>query len=285
MSLFTIAALQLNLPSSDNLDLVTKKVRGTLARYPFVQMVVLSELALCGPGAKAAKPRLADVEQRLCSLARELDIWFIPGSIYEDRDGEVFNTTPVINPAGEVIARYSKMYPFYPYEKGVAEGQDICVFDVPGQGRFGLYICYDMWFPELSRAMVTEGAEVLLHPTLTDSMDRDVETAMVRATAAQQQCYMVDVNNVGEQALGQSILVGPDGEVIHRAKGCEEIMLLEVDFERVRRCRERGLMGLGQPLKSFRDAAHSFPHEGMANRAEFLDNLGPLTVPDREKQS
>ena len=283
MSLFTIAALQLNLPASDNLELVSKKVRATLARYPFVQMVVLSELALCGPGSRSAKPRLADVEEALCDLARELDIWFVPGSIYEDLEGKIFNTTPVINTQGEVITRYRKMYPFYPYEKGVSEGQELCVFDVPDMGRFGLYICYDMWFPELSRALATEGAEVLLHPTMTDSMDRDVETAMVRATAAQQQCYVVDVNNVGEQALGQSILAGPDGEVIHRAKGCEEIMLLEVDFERVRRCRERGLMGLGQPLKSFRDAGHSFPQEGLANRATFLDTLGPIRVAERSR--
>ena len=129
--------------------------------------------------------------------------------------------------------------------------------------------------------MVTEGTEVILHPTLTDSCDRDVELAMIRATAAQQQCYVIDVNGTGKQALGKSLLCGPDGDVIYQSGSHEEIMLVEIDFSRVRRVRESGLMGLGQPLKSFRDAAHVFPQEGLANRAIFLDRLGPLELPSR----
>lgn len=282
MTHFTLAGLQLDLPASNNLDLVVKKIRGTLIRYPFVQMVVVSELAICGGGATTAKPRLADCEERLCALAQELDIWLIPGSIYEDRDGKVLNTTPVINPQGKVINRYSKMYPFYPYEAGVSEGQDVVVFDIPNYGKMGIYICYDMWFPELSRAMVTEGAEVLLHPTLTDSCDRNVEMSMVRATAAQQQCYVIDINGTGNLGWGQSQIVGPDGDVLHDATTAEEVILVDVDFGKVRRCRERGLKGLGQPLKSFRDAGHSFPQEGMANRSTYLDTLSALKVPERD---
>lgn len=278
MSVFNIAALQIDLNAQNNLDLVTEKIRYTLTRYPFVNMVLVSELAICGAGAGHAKPTLAECESRLSELAHSLGIWLIPGSIYEHTAEGTFNTAPVIDPEGTVVARYRKMYPFYPYENGVSEGQDICVFDVPEYGRFGLYICYDIWFPEVSRAMVTEGAEVLLHPTLTDSQDRDVECAMVRATAAQQQCYVIDVNGTGKQALGKSMLAGPDGEVIYSAGSHEEIMLVEVDFERVRRCRERGLMGLGQPLKSFRDAGHRFPQENMSNRGNFLDTMGPLKV-------
>lgn len=281
MTHFSIAGLQLDLAPNNNLDLVIKKVRACLMRYPFVQMVVVSELAICGAGAKTAKPRLADCEQRLTALAKELGIWLIPGSIYEDKDGKVYNTSPVINPDGEVITRYRKMYPFYPYEKGVEEGQEICVFDIPNVGRFGVSICYDMWFPENSRAMVSEGAEVLLHPTLTDTCDREVELAMVRATAAQQQSYFVDVNGTGKLGLGQSLIVGPDGEMLCVASTAEEVMLVDIDFEKVRRARERGLKNLGQPLKSYRDAGHIYPQEGMANRDKYLDTLGALKVPSR----
>ncbi|GHF14859.1 hypothetical protein GCM10017044_06220 [Kordiimonas sediminis] len=281
MSVFTIASLQLDLASSNNMDLILKKVRTAVARYPFIQMVMLSELALCGAGAKSGTPRLADAQDSLCNLAKSLGIWLIPGSIFEDEGGKVYNTTPVIDPNGNIIATYRKMYPFYPYEAGVSEGQDICVFDIPDYGRFGLYICYDMWFPELSRAMISKGAEVLLHPTLTDTQDREVEQAMIRATAAQQQCYVIDVNGTGQQGLGQSLIAGPDGEILHKASTKEEIILTEVDFDRVRRGRERGIMGLGQPLKSFRDASHIFPHEGMNNRDEYFDTLGPLEVAKR----
>jgi predicted amidohydrolase len=281
MALMTIAALQLDLKANDNLGQVVAKIKNTVARYPQVHMILLSELAICGPGASSATPRLNDCLDTLCNLAKSLDIWLIPGSIYEDKEGKVFNSSPVINTKGEVVAHYSKMYPFYPFEKGVAEGQNICVFEVPGYGKLGISICYDMWFPELSRAMISEGAEVILHPTLTDSCDRDVELAMVQATAAQQQCYVVDVNGAGKQAFGKSRICGPDGDIIYQSSSHEEVMLVELDFERVRRSRERGLMGLGQPLKSFRDAGHKFPHEGLANRETYLDSLGALELPIR----
>ena len=45
-----------------------------------------------------------------------------------------------------MVARYRKLYPFLPYEQGVTAGSDFVVFDVPDVGRFGMSICYDMWF-------------------------------------------------------------------------------------------------------------------------------------------
>jgi predicted amidohydrolase len=281
MKPFAIAGLQLALPPSGNADLVIKKIRQTMLRYPWVQMVMLSELAICGAATGTAESLPSATEDRLGALAAELGIWLVNGSLYEKAEGKVYNTTTVHGPDGKVAARYRKMYPFLPYEKGVECGVEPVVFDVPGVGRFGISICYDMWFPETSRALVSKGAEVILHPTLTNSIDRDVECAMVRATAAQQQCYVIDINGAGDQANGRSVIAGPEGEVIHQAGEVEEIIPVEIDLERVRRSRERGLMGLGQPLKSFRDAGHSFPHEGLANRAAYLDTLGPLTIPRR----
>ncbi len=278
MSNFAIAGLQLSLAPTDNLDLVIKKTRKTLARFPWVQMVVASELAICGAVPGQAETLPSRTEERLCTLAKELGIWFIPGSLYEKRGGKVYNTTPVINPEGEVVNRYSKIYPFYPYEKDVEGGDSICVFDVPDVGRFGISICYDIWFPETSRAMAFEGVEVIIHPTLTDTQDRDVELSIIRATAAQNQCYVIDVNGTGEQAWGRSQFVGPEADVIHSAGRGEEIMLIDVDLARVRRTRERGILGLGQPLKSFRDAGLF-----MSGESDYLSSLGPLTVPVREK--
>lgn len=281
MQPFSIAGLQLELPNKGNLDQVSKRIRTATARYPWVQMVVLSELAICGAGTDGAEPLPSNTEGHLGKIAKAESIWLVSGSLYEKRDGKVYNTATVFNPEGEVVTRYRKMYPFYPYEAGVSEGQDICVFDVPGVGRFGLSICYDIHFPELSRAMATAGAEVLIHPTLTNSSDRDVELAMIRATAAQQQMYVIDVNGAGEQGYGRSMFAGPEGEILYQATSTEEIIALEIDLERVRRARERGLLGLGQTLKSFRDAGHRYPQEGLANRAEYLDRLGPLEMPRR----
>ena len=247
MTYFTIAGLQLNLKDRRNLDHFSNKVRATVKRFPFVQMIVGSELSICGAGINYAEPMLEEIESVLCNLASELNIWLVPGSIYQADGDKIYNTAPVINPEGHIVNRFNKICPFLPYEKGVSAGSDICCFDVPNVGRFGLYICYDMWFPELSRAMINKGAEVILHPTLTDTCDRSVEKAMVQATAAQQQCYLVDINGTGSLGVGQSIVAGPEGEIIHEALTGEEVILFEADLEKVRRTRKRGILGLGQP--------------------------------------
>ncbi len=131
-------------------------------------------------------------------------IWLIPGSMFEKLpDGRIFNTSVVINPQGEIVAKYSKMFPFRPYEAGISAGTEFCVFDVPDVGRFGLSICYDIWFPETTRQLTSQGVEVLLHPVLTGTTDRDAEIAIARATAAQFQCYVFDVNGLARRRCRQ----------------------------------------------------------------------------------
>ena len=279
MTHFAIAGLQLELQASDNLTLVLTKIRQTLLRYPWVQMVVLSELAVDGCALGKAKAMPSDEERALCDVARELGIWLVSGSLYERVEDKVYNTASVIYPVGDVVTRYRKMYPFYPYEKNVEAGDRVCTFEVPDVGTFGLSICYDMWFPETSRAMACQGAEVILHPTLTNTHDRDLELAMNRATAVQNQCYVIDVNGAGEQAVGRSLFVGPEGDILHAAGENEEVMITEVDISRVRRTRERGVMGLGQPLKSFRDAGHRYDHQQQDLQDTFLGTLGALELP------
>ena len=256
MKPFSIAAIQLSLAVKDNFTLIEKKAREAIIRFPWLQMIVFSELAVGGVGSKNESFFLKEYIKKCEDLAKELDVWLVPGSFYEKTEDGIYNTAPVLNPKGELVSKCRKLYPFLPYEKGIIAGEEICVFEVPGSGKIGMHICYDLWFPETSRALVLNGAEVILHPSLTDTCDRDVERAMVKATAAQQQCYYIDVNAGGEQGCGLSLIAGPDGEILHDANLGQEIMLVEVDFDRVRRCRERGLKGLGQPIKSFRDNPH-----------------------------
>jgi predicted amidohydrolase len=179
-----------------------------------------------------------------------------------------------------VVARFRKLFPFLPFEAGVASGTEFVVFDVPGAGRFGVSICYDMWFPETTRQLVAMGAEVILHPTLTDTIDRDIELSIVKASAAVNQCYFFDINGVLDGGCGRSIVVDPSGYVLHEADCSPQIIPIEVDFEKVRRERERGLRGLGQPLKSFRDRSVSFPvYAGNPDANSYLQTLGPLVKP------
>lgn len=283
MSVLGIAAIQLEGAASGNLDLVEREVRSIAKRFPWVVMVATGELAIHGASLDRAEPAGGETEMRLQALARETGLWLIPGSIYERRDGRVFNTTPVIDPTGAIIARYDKMFPFLPYEKNVEAGTQYTVFDVPGIGRVGIAICYDMWFPEAIRTLCAMGAEVIILPTMTNTVDRDVELAIARANAAINQCYFVDINVAGELGNGRSVIYGPGGELLHESGTGRDIMAFELDLEQVRRVRERGWNGLGQVLKSFRDAPVSFPlHASMAARQSGMRELGPLNMPQRQ---
>ena len=281
MKTLSIAAIQLNLARKDNYTLLESKAREAVYRFPWLEMLVFSELAVGGAGASNATFFLSEYLDKLKELAKELDVWLIPGSFYEETEEGTFNTTPVIDNKGDLVTKCRKLYPFLPYETGVAAGNEVCVFEIPGSGKVGIHICYDLWFPETSRALALKGAEVILHPSLTDTCDRDVERAMVKATAAQQQCYYIDVNAGGEQGVGLSLIAGPDGEILHDALAGEEFMLVEVDFDRVRRCRKRGLKGLGQPIKSYRDDPKR--HLSEVSDTDYLNKLGDLEVPKKEK--
>jgi predicted amidohydrolase len=253
--------------------------------YPWVQMVVFSELAPYGPLTSNAQPFPAPAEETFRAWARKHQIWLLPGSMFELDGGKIYNTASVIDPAGNVVGRYRKMFPFRPYEEGVEAGAEFLTFDVPDAGRFGMSICYDLWFPETVRTLAAMGAEVILHPTLTGTIDRDVELSIVRATAAQNQCFVFGINGFGDCGNGRSISVGPAGEILYQGQSAPEMIPLEIDFERVRRSREVGLRGLGQQLKSFRDRKVEFGIYGPEGRAwPYFNSLGALMKPERGSQ-
>jgi deaminated glutathione amidase len=282
MKHFSIAGLQLALAPADNRDRIAGEVASVARRFPWVQMVVLPELASFGTALGPAETLPGPTEARYQALARELRIWLVPGSAYE-RDGDrIYNTAIAIDPSGTTVARYRKIYPFLPYETGVSHGSEAVVFDVPEVGRFGLSICYDQWFPEVSRALAWKGAEVILHPTLTSTIDRTQELVLAQANAIVNQCYFVDINSTGGLGNGRSIIVGPEGDVLHLAGEQNEVIPVTLDLERVHAARTRGIKGLGQMLKSFRDTRVDFPCYANADRdSPSLRELGPLEIPRR----
>ncbi|MEM9234629.1 MAG: carbon-nitrogen hydrolase family protein, partial [Pseudomonadota bacterium] len=271
--------------ATDNVQLLCDEIRTVKKRFPWVHMVMIPELAAHDADTKKAEPMPGPTETAFANVARETGLWVIPGSIYEKNGPAIFNTTPVINPQGEVILRYRKIYPFLPYEKGITGGEELGLFDIPGIGKFGISICYDMWFPEVTRNLVAQGAEVILHPSLTNTIDRDIEISIARTNAACNQCYFLDANSAGKLAFGRSVIAGPGGEVIHQAGSTREIIALELDLNTVRTVRERGWHGLGQPLKSFRDSHMKYPVYQGNNSTDSLSDLGPLTIPNQYDSS
>ena len=281
MTTFSIAGLQLEAQAGDNTDSMLAEIDKVMARFPWLEMVVLPELSACGGDRTQAEPMPGPTEARFCDIARSHGIWLIPGSFWESDGDDLYNTAPVINPDGEVIARYRKQFPWMPYEEGVTAGSEFVVFDVPDVGRFGVSNCYDMWFPETIRTLAWMGAEVILHPILTSSIDLDAEIAMVRAHGAQNQVYFFDVNLAGPLGVGQSCIAGPGGEVIHQAGKGREIIPLKLDFNYLREVRANGWHNLGQPLKSFRDSSLKFPPYSEGYGSESLQQLGELRKPGR----
>jgi predicted amidohydrolase len=282
MSHFSIAGLQIATSLGNNLEAIGKQIGQCKSRFPWVDMLVLSELCSYGPEKKYAEVFPGQAENFYCALAQSLNVWLIPGSHYEQDGEHIYNTTSVINNLGEVVCRYRKIFPFYPYEEGISCGDNFVVFDVP-QGRIGIAICYDLWFPEVARTLVSQGAEVIIYPTMTGTIDRPIELIMAQATAATNQCYVIAINTVGALGNGQSIFAGPDGSSIYIAGNNEEIIPIEIDFALVRRNRERGLHQLGQPLKSFRDNKIKFPVYQDDQPNSELAKLGPLELPKAGK--
>ena len=284
---FAIAGVQMYTSAEkENVTAMRHRVELVMVKFPWTQMIVFSELAPHGPLTTKTKNYPHPDIEIFRELAVKHKVWLVPGSMFENRDGKIYNTTVVIDPEGNLIGRYDKMFPFTPYEKGVEAGTNFLIFDVPDVGRFGVSICYDIWFPETTRVLTCEGVEVLIHPVLTGTADRDVELSIARATAAMFQCYVVDINGLGAGGNGRSCMINPAGSVLYQSAGQEDILMMEIDLDQVRRQRETGILGLGQLLKSFRDRTVDFPiYDKNTEAGEYLETLGPLAMPQRGTQA
>jgi len=285
MTPFAIAGIQMHIGPCNNIKAMQERLEQTMHMYPWVQLVLFSELAPFGTGREFVQATPGPVEEQFQAMAAHHGIWLLPGSMYRKHNGKTLNTASIINPEGKIVQRYDKIFPFYPYEEGISPGSEFCVFNIAGVGRFGVSICYDMWFPETTRTMAAMGAEVILHPVNTTYLDRDIDIVMARAAAAANQCYVFDINGLSAGGVGQSCVFDPTARVIHQAGSHEEIIPIEIDLDQVRRRRRRGFRTLGQPLKSFRDCKVDFTVYSERRKNAYLDSLGQLVKPQRNENS
>lgn len=291
--LFGIAGVQMGVipwNTSATIDKMERVFNRIGRSFPWVQMVLFHELCPSGlvqfdalpdwqTWQAILQPIPGPLSDRLCELAARERRWLVPGSLYEKDGDVVYNTTIVISPEGKIVAKYRKIFPWYPYEAEVTAGNEFCVFDVPGAGRFGIAICYDMWFPELIRTLSWMGAEVILHPTMTPTSDRDLEVVLSQANAITNQCYFVGINGVGPWGGGRSLIVDPDGRVLQKAGNHEAILTEILDLDRVKTTREFGTLGLAQTLKQLRDTDIQFPpYQQSFSAGAVFAGLGALTM-------
>jgi predicted amidohydrolase len=289
--LFGIAGVQMSVvpwDASATLDKMSDVVTQVSETLPWVQMFVFHELVVSGvaqfvagrtsePWKKIAEPIPGLLSDRLCEIARRMGKWLVPGSMYEIQSDAIYNTSLVISPNGEIVARYRKMFPWLPYESETTAGDQFCVFDVPDVGRFGLCICYDGWFPEVTRTLAWMGAEVILHPTLTATSDRNAELTLSQANAIFNQCYFIDINGIGPWGGGRSLIIDPDGRVLQKAGEHDIVMTEMLDLDRVKRVREFGTLGLCQTWKQLKNFHGEFTiYQGQLTDGEIYQNLGEL---------
>ena len=282
MTDFGIAGLQLELSHCDNLKSIEEEVQTTVHLFPWVKMIVLSELCSFGSNPDKAQSLKGKAYATYSKLAKDHQIYLVTGSYFVREGDHTYNTSLVFDPRGTEIARYAKMFPFEPYETGITPGTDFCLFEIPDVGKFGLSICYDMWFPETTRTLAWMGAEVILHPTMTGTIDRDAEISIARASAVTNQVYFFDINGAGKLGNGRSAIISPEGDVLHQAGSGREIIPLNVNFDYLRKTRKNGLKHLGQPLKSFRDNKLQFPPYQKGAQSPSLDALGPIEKPSHK---
>ena len=103
MKPFAIAGIQMHLNHGSNIAAMRQRIDLTMHLYPWVQMVMFSELAVYGPLLQHAQPLPGAAEEAFQDMARRHKVWLIDGSMYERRDGGIYNTTSIVNPEGEVI--------------------------------------------------------------------------------------------------------------------------------------------------------------------------------------
>ena len=99
MRAFSIAGVQMRVNASfSNVEAMKLKLDILMHIYPWVDMVVFSELCAHGPLTVFAQDVPGAFEQEMSAAAAKHGIWLLPGSVFEKKDGNIYNTASVINP-------------------------------------------------------------------------------------------------------------------------------------------------------------------------------------------
>ena len=182
----------------------------------------------------------------LTRMAQEAHLIILAGYIEPCGNGLPFISHGVAGPSG-VLGTYRKTH-LSPPETGVyCPGEEIKVFTWQGT-CFGIELCYEAHFPEISTLLALMGAEILFvpHASPRGSPDEKLQSwhRHLRARAFDNSMFVVACNPVGMGPgglffPGVALVIGPDGQVLKSYSGAEEIMLM-VDLDADLLSKQRG---------------------------------------------
>jgi len=190
-----------------------------------------------------------DLEGPTVSLLREKaakkNTFIFGGSFVRKSAGKLYNTSVLINPKGEIVAKYSKIHLFgYQSEEArlLTRGTEICVVKTE-IGTVGLSTCYDLRFPELYRKMAVMGAEIFLVASAWPFPRLEAWLMLNRVRALENQVFLISSNSAGKsrgsQFVGHSMIVDPWGTAVASAGDEEGIVQAKIDLRKVHECRKR----------------------------------------------
>ena len=251
-----IASVQMHVSNDNEKNLQTmedclKHIDNLFKDIDLVVFPELCSMSLDQTMEKQAEKIPGLISNLFSKWAKKYNKWLIPGSVYEKYSNKIYNSTPVLSPSGKLLGVYRKRYPWSPYEK-TSPGQTPFTFKIKGVGTIGLMICYDMWFPEVARDLTNLGAEVIIVPTMTTTGDRLHEQIISQSIAITHQCYLISCNGVGIGGVGGSQIVDPEGMILQRNGEGPVIQTAIIDFDHVKKIREKGIAGITNPHKAFK---------------------------------
>jgi len=208
------------------------------------QLLVLPECAIPGYMFGSGDEALPFAEEipgpSTAALEREcarLGLHVVCGLL--ERDGDALRNAAVLVGPDGLVGTYRKTHlPFLGVDRFVVPGDALPVFDTP-LGRIGIEICYDLRFPEVTRTLALQGADMVAHPT-NFPMAAKIQTELITvARAAENRVYLLTANRCGKERwaefCGRSQIVDPYGVRLSETDEYTETLLLgEVDVEKAR---------------------------------------------------
>jgi predicted amidohydrolase len=245
----TLALAQISSERGSKKENLTKIEELTLrAKRQAADLVIFPELCLTGYVVKDQLYELAETipgpsTKRIEELARKTGMYVVFGmpELSEKTRATMYNTAVYIGPEG-IIGKYHKMYlpthSVFEEKRYFRPGYQTAAFDTQ-IGKIGLCICYDLFFPEVTRLTRLAGAQLIVCISASPSVRRSYFEILTAARALENTSYLAYVNLVGVedglQFWGGSRLLSPTGDIIARAKYDEEdFVLCEVDFNDIK---------------------------------------------------